>query len=187
MTQFYYGTEGSDSYNWLSSEDLVAYANGGNDTIWGDAGNDTLYGGADNDTLYGWSGNDSLNGDLGNDSLDGGSGNDVIRGYSYDYNWEMDTLTGGEGSDTFVLGDSTGVCYLGGLSGGNDYSYALITDWDYTSDYIQAWGSSDSYSFGYGDWFGNGNQDTAIYCGNDLIGVVQDSTNVSFNRDFIFV
>jgi len=27
----------------------------------------------------------------------------------------------------------------------------------------------------------------AIYYGNDLIGVVQDSTNVSFTRDFVFV
>ena len=66
--------------------------------------------------------------------------------------------------------------------------YALITDWDYTSDYIQAHGSSSQYSLQSGNYgFGTSAQDTAIYYGTDVIGYIQDSTNVSFSRDFVWV
>lgn len=159
--------------------DDTQWGEAGNDTLWGEAGNDTMYGGYDDDTMYGGYGSDHLNGDYGNDSLDGFGG-----GYSV----EVDTLTGGSGYDTFVIGRADGVCYLGGSSNGSpDNSYALITDFSRQDDIIQAHGSASNYHFGYGSWFGNSNQDTGIYRGNDLIAVVQDTTDVNFARDFTFV
>ncbi|MEH1911183.1 MAG: hypothetical protein V7L05_05820 [Nostoc sp.] len=69
-------------------------------------GNDILYGGS-NPT---YSGNDSLYGGSGDDLLYGGAGNDRLDGYSTS-GTEYDTLVGGDGSDTFVLGGSWGVSY----------------------------------------------------------------------------
>jgi Ca2+-binding RTX toxin-like protein len=51
-----------------SSNEVIVYALGGNDTVTG---------GSSNDTLFGQVGNDSLNGGLGADVLVGGDGNDV--------------------------------------------------------------------------------------------------------------
>ena len=135
-------------------------------------------GGTGRDTLIGGSGNDSLVGGSGNDSLSGGTGNDILNGYSS--GTEYDTLAGGTGYDTFVLGSSTSVYYQGS-------GYAVITDWNYQYDYIQAKGSSSQYSLRQENWAGTSALDTAIYYGSDLIGVVQDSTNVQFTRDFLFV
>ena len=63
------------------------------------------------DRLYGGNGNDNLVGAFGNDILDGGNGDDIINGAGGDNMFggsslgvgEIDTLTGGGGSDTFVL------------------------------------------------------------------------------------
>jgi hypothetical protein len=114
-------------------------------------------------------------------------GNDSLDGFSAGYNWERDTLIGGSGFDTFVLGRADGASYVGGFDGTFDNSFALITDWDVTSDYIQAWGDASHYSLSYGSWYGGSAQDTGIYFANDLIGVVQDSTDVNFSQDFTFV
>ena len=169
-TEYYYGTEGNDYYNHLNSNDLVAYGYAGNDEIWGDSGNDSLYGWTGDDSLYGWTGDDYLSGGDGNDRLDGYALSSI----------EYDTLTGGAGSDTFVLGGSWGVSY-------QDFGYATITDWDGQFDYIETIGDASQYSFGYTDWSGSSALDTEIYFGNELIGVVQDTTDVNFARDFIFV
>lgn len=165
----YHGTDGNDYVNHLGSDFLLAYGYGGNDTLIGNTANDSLYGGYGSDNLNGW------------------SGDDYLDGFSGGYNWEIDTLTGGSGSDTFALGRADGVCYLGGFDGTYDNSYALITDWDPASDYISAWKDESYYHFEYGSWFGSSAQDTGIYCGSDLIGVIQDSTNVNFSRDFLFL
>lgn len=200
----YNGTIFSDTYNYMGSERLIAYGYEGNDTIWGNTSNDFIRGDAGNDALYGYSGNDLmfggsggdtlvggggddiLHGGTGNDSLTGGSGNDFLDGFSGGRSVEVDTLVGGTGVDTFVVGRSDGVCYLGGKNGSLDSSYALIKDWNSSDDYIQAWSGS-NYHLGTGNWFGGSAKDTAIYCGNDLIGVVQDSTDVNISRDFKFV
>ncbi|NEO30544.1 MAG: hypothetical protein F6K36_08935 [Symploca sp. SIO3C6] len=42
-------------------------------------------------------------------------------------------------------------------------------------------------SFLHSLWNGNFVTDTEIYYGSDLIAVVEDTTNVSFARDFLFV
>ncbi|MEH2205214.1 MAG: hypothetical protein V7K53_14230 [Nostoc sp.] len=176
-----YGTSLSDTIYGTSGNDVIygypssGYGSGpydydGYDYLSGSAGNDELYGGNENDSLYGGSGNDALYGGAGNDRLDGYATSGV----------EYDTLVGGSGSDTFVLGGSWGVSY-------QDFGFATITDWNASVDYIQTIGNSSQYSFGYSNWSGSSLIDTEVYYGSELIAVVQDTTNVSLSRDFIFV
>lgn len=178
-TEYYYGTEGNDYYNHLNSNDLFAYGYGGHDEIWGDSGYDYISGGDGYDSLYGWTGNDTLMGMGGDDYLSGGDGNDRLDGYATE-GMEYDTLSGGAGYDTFVLGGSWGVSYQG-------LGYATITDWDWQSDYIETIGDASQYSLGYSDWSGSSALDTEIYFGSELIGIVEDTTDVDFARDFSFV
>ncbi len=145
----------------------------------GGAGNDIIYGNNGANSLDGGSGNDQLFGLGGNDILVGGDGHDRLDGYATS-GMEYDTLVGGIGTDTFVLGGNWGVSYLGN-------GFAIIADWDWTSDFIEVFGSSNQYNLFYQNWTGSAAVDTAIYYGSDLIGVVQDSTNVSIARDFVFV
>lgn len=139
-------------------------------TYYGTSGSDVLYGSSLSDSIYGFGGSDSLYGFGGSDYLDG-----------YGGGTEYDDLFGGTGSDTFVLGDSLfGVSYLG-------LGYATIKDWNASEDYIQVFNGLGQYRLSYEYWEGSSLLDTAIYYNNDLIGVVQDTTNVSISRDFLFV
>ncbi|MGB7440461.1 MAG: peroxidase family protein [Coleofasciculaceae cyanobacterium] len=138
-----------------------------------------LAGGNGNDVLWASSGNDELFGGRGDDRLDGGAGNDRLDGYDIT-GTEYDTLTGGAGFDTFVLGGFWGVSYQG-------LGYATITDWDFERDHIEVIGNSSQYSLGYENRSGDFQLDTLIRQGNDLIAVVEDTTNVIFSRDFLFV
>ncbi len=212
---YFNDNSGLDYYNHLGSDSLYASGYEGNDFIWGNTANDIIYGDQGSDTLKGYDGNDYLNGGSGNDSLEGeygddsllggddndtllggygndtlygDSGNDYLNGFGGGYSVEIDTLTGGSGSDTFAIGDSTGVAYLGGYDylTNTDGSYALITDFSAADDFIQAYAGA-SYSLGYGYWSGGSALDTGIYTGGDLLAVVQDTTNVDFGRDFLFV
>ncbi|HCF28525.1 MAG TPA: calcium-binding protein [Cyanobacteria bacterium UBA11049] len=194
---FINGTSGNDSYDHYGSDALIAYGYGGDDYFWGNTANDSLFGDDGNDILKGYdgddylssgSGNDTLEGEYGNDYLYGGSGNDVLSGGAGNDRLdgyaisgvEYDTLTGGSGTDTFVLGGSWGVSYL-------DYGFATITDFSGAADYIEVTGSSSQYSFGYFNWGGTSALDTEIYYGSNLIAVAQDTTNVDIYRDFLFV
>ncbi|MGK7955923.1 MAG: calcium-binding protein [Crocosphaera sp.] len=170
------------------SQDDILYGNTGDNFLSGGWGNDTIYGNAGDDILLGGNGRDFISGGSGDDLIYGGNDNDILHGdqghdflVGYGGGTEYDTLTGGTGTDTFVLGNSSETFYQG-------YGYAQITDFDYLADYIQVMGSGNQYSLrtlnGFGDWWA---EDTGIYHGNDLVGVVQDTTNVNFNRDFIFV
>ncbi len=162
-----------------SNSNLIT-GNSGNNYLYGGAGNDTLNGGSGNDILVGEGGNDNLLGGSGNDSLSGGKGSDRLNGYATG-GTQFDTLTGGKGADYFILGNSLGVSYLGS-------GFATITDWNASFDYIEAPGSSSQYGLSYStDWGGTAAADTTIYYGSDVIGVVQDTTNVSILRDFVFV
>ncbi|HEY9669178.1 MAG TPA: calcium-binding protein [Coleofasciculaceae cyanobacterium] len=175
--------DGGNSGSYTYASDTM-YGGYGNDYILGGYGNDYLNGEVGNDTLNGYDGDDTLLGMGGNDYLDGGAGIDRLDGYASS-GTEYDTLTGGGGKDYFVLGGSWGVSYSG-----NDYyqgGYATITDWNWEHDLIEVSGSIYQYSLSY-DNYGIGSSaynDTAIWYGNDLIGIVQDSTNVSIARDFI--
>jgi Ca2+-binding RTX toxin-like protein len=112
---------------------IEAYGGSGNDTIYGTDRNDTLYGDkADgvtgyptiaavtlstaavtdgNDVIYGYGGDDYIDGGGGNDQLFGGDGSDTLIGGAGDdflyggprgSNYQ-DILTGGTGSDVFLL------------------------------------------------------------------------------------
>lgn len=75
--------------------------------IFGDAGNDTLRGGAETNLLDGGDGNDVLDAWIGDYSiLRGGAGNDRIIGGDagglLDGGQGIDTMTGGDGGDTYV-------------------------------------------------------------------------------------
>lgn len=110
-----------------TSEDDEIFGVDGDDIALGNGGDDSIFGGNDNDSLSGGDGNDFLTGaDLG---LNLGFG-------------EIDSLTGGTGLDTFVLGDSENVYY----DDGNDSifssdlgttDYALIADFVDGEDTIQ--------------------------------------------------
>lgn len=171
-----------------SENDLLIGGNG-NDSLWGGEGKDTMYGGKGNDILVGEGGNgdfsdldffndrlfgeagdDVLLGSFGNDVLIGGSGNDSFNGAGGRYRLsvmpslgrgEIDTLTGGTGSDTFSLftdffpfnedgGPAFPVTYDDAnpnFAGLNDY--ALITDFNLNEDFIRLTTSAGvTYSLG---------------------------------------
>lgn len=152
----------------LSNDSLMGLAS--NDALWGRSGNDNLNGGSGNDLLIGGSGNDTLMGGTGNDTLDG-----------WGNSGDLDVLTGGLGRDTFVLGDSWNRSYYTGANN------AVITDFDWRSDKIKLGGQASEYRLAFGSWGGGASMDTALYKGSDCIALIQDTTNVSFARDFLFV
>ncbi|ELR99257.1 CRTAC homolog protein [Gloeocapsa sp. PCC 73106] len=92
------GQEGNDTLSGLNGNDALSGGAGG-DRLSGGEGNDQLSGGKGNDRLMGENGNDTLMGGIGVDTLEGGGGNDRLSGG----NSSGDELTGGAGSDRFVL------------------------------------------------------------------------------------
>lgn len=92
---------------------------------------------------------------------------------------EFDVLEGGSGADVFTLGDTNSPYYL-------DNGYATITDFNYLEgDEIQVTGSGSNYGIEFQDLSGGLATDTLIFFSGDLIGVVQDTTNVVPTFDFI--
>ena len=72
-------------------------------TVTGSGNDDTLNGSSQNDTINGGLGVDTIDALLGSDTVDGGAGNDIItigKG-------GLDTVTGGDGSDDFVVAVAT--------------------------------------------------------------------------------
>jgi Ca2+-binding RTX toxin-like protein len=124
-------------------------------------------GGEGNDTLIGDAANDVLQGFDGNDSLDGGAGNDTLNGFG------NNTFTGGAGADTFNI-------YMA--------DFTTITDFSHSQgDKIIVGGSLSDYFLDQTQNLSGGSAlDTAIYYQYDLIGIVQDTTQVSLSSDFIF-
>ncbi len=61
-------------------------------------GIENVFGGKGADNITGDAGNNYLRGGAGNDVLNGGAGDDILRGLE-----NVDNLTGGTGSDTFVI------------------------------------------------------------------------------------
>jgi Ca2+-binding RTX toxin-like protein len=153
----FFGGSGNDQFFGGSGNDLADGENG-DDLLDGGKGDDTLFGSLGNDSLSGRSGTDALVGGVGSDSLSGGAGNDTLVGvdpfvpaFGFGGNgspiapFEIDTLTGGQGRDRFVLGDNGSVLGISRedaepaiyyLGGGNS-DYALITDFTLGRDVIQ--------------------------------------------------
>jgi Ca2+-binding RTX toxin-like protein len=102
-------------------------------TVTGGTGDDTFDATAYTiaSTLSGDAGNDSLLSGTGNDSLTGGNGTDWLQGTSASSKGvgQFDTLTGGAGSDTFILGDS-GFAYYNSTETDTPVDYAVITDFE---------------------------------------------------------
>ena len=108
-------------------EDMKASESAGNINLSGNRLDNSLIGNNSNNKLFGEIGNDSLIGNNGNDWLFGDAGNDWLCGTtlpSVSDNTQIDTLTGGAGADTFVIGFSAepiGARYIS--SGSKDYVF----------------------------------------------------------------
>ncbi|NEQ51486.1 MAG: S8 family serine peptidase, partial [Leptolyngbya sp. SIO3F4] len=165
--------------------DGIAVGVVGVENVFSGDGNDQLIGNHLQNNLIGMRGNDWLMGGAGSDFLAGGKGNDVLIGANPS-DWgpgygEYDILTGGEGADVFVLGNTSEAFYAG-------VGHALITDFDWLDgDLFQVHGAIGEYSLGSSNVAGGLSQDTLIYHHSDLVGVVQDNTDVDLTLDFAFV
>lgn len=156
------------------------------DIIYGSAQNDYIFGADGGDKLYGGLGNDTLAGGEGNDYLDGGDGDDILQGsdtLNYYYGIpgltvpEYDTLVGGAGRDTFVIGTNRGNLNMG-------HGYAVIADFTSFVDRIQVKQSGVSITLKKENMVGGGALDTLIYNGTDLIAVVQDNSSLQLNSSY---
>lgn len=149
-------------------------------------GDDIINGTSSNDNLTGLGGNDILYGEGGNDLLNGGAGNDYLDGYSSNRTeGEVDTLIGGTGADTFVLGNQRqGTFYLGN-------SWAIIQDFSRSSgDKIQLVGSRNDYRLSSRFESGAGDPNRAdglVMRGNDVIAVLVDRPDTELSVDYRFV
>ena len=127
------------------------------------------------------------------DSLTGNSGSNVLSGTeiagTISVN-QIDTLTGGAGLDTFILGDQGSVYY----KWDGDSGYALITDFTIGKDKLQLVGKETDYVLGassdssrslYYDMNTNGTLETGI---DDLIAKIYrlgDNANVNQLGKFV--
>jgi Ca2+-binding RTX toxin-like protein len=171
-----YGRAGNDTlYGSDDSEDTL-YGNRGNDGLFGYGGNDSLFGGYGVDYLYGDAGNDSLFGGYGVDYLYGGAGNDILIGYANSTEFEADTLEGGTGADTFVLGE--GFAFY--VDEGDEL--AFIVDFSRAEgDKLQVFGSTSDYSLEV-NFFG-----VDVNYQGELIASVLNVTDLNLELDFNFV
>ncbi|MEG4454870.1 calcium-binding protein [Microcoleus sp. N9_A1] len=180
------GTAGADYL--IGSDD-----NQVRDAIFGGGGADTLKGLDGDDFLFGGSGKDQLCGGRGSDWLEGNSGDDILIGHTngpgqYD-SYEIDTLIGGSGADTFSLvmngGPDPKLPYLDGLG---ETAYAIIRDFKKSDgDAILMLGKKQDYEFTSGN-YGYGNQslkDTKIFYKGDMIAVVADNMAADLTLSFV--
>ena len=109
-----FGLTGNDTINGGKGNDTI-YGEQNNDIIFGDDNQDLIWGGKGDDTINGGDGNDTLNGDDNNDVLIGGAGSDILNGGFGDdvlyggTDKDQDTLIGGLGNTTFLLGLDNGL------------------------------------------------------------------------------
>lgn len=139
------------------TQTVLAYGYGGNDAFFCGSGDDTLYGGA---------GDDFLDGTLGNDFMRGGVGADTFSvGVTFNAIFPPD-----DPSDVDISSVDT-IAYFSRSQGDKIFVYGSLND--YSLDQTQ-------------NIAGIAVLDTAIYYQNNLIGIVQDTTQVSLLEDFIF-
>lgn len=176
------GTPANDYLVGKHYKDDAIFGGGGADTLKGLDGDDFLFGGTGNDQVYG--GGDS-------DWLEGNSGNDFLVGHAngdgYDY-YEVDTLIGGSGADTFSLvidGPEFEVPYLDGLG---EHAYAIIRDFKKADgDAILMVGQKQDYEFvsGYYNYGNDSLKDTKIFYQGDMIAVVSDTMAADLTLSFV--
>jgi Ca2+-binding RTX toxin-like protein len=121
------GTSKRDTFQDLPGDDIIRAGDGNDDIVAAFGGNNRLFGDAGNDYIEDRTGESFLSGGAGNDNLQGGAASDILDGGGRP--GEVDRLTGGEGADTFILGDLAGRRYDDGnaASPGHD-AYAWIED-----------------------------------------------------------
>lgn len=145
------GGDGNDFIGAGSGNDVISGGNGNDQILAGDgdnlvdagSGDDYIGTGEGNDIISGGSGNDIIQAGDGDDVISGGDGVDLISGDGSTagdetvdgnvyYTTSDDTLLGGEGNDTFVIGsqeDAEEVVIIGGVSDlDNEGEEARYTD-----------------------------------------------------------
>jgi Ca2+-binding RTX toxin-like protein len=153
------------------------------EVIIGGNGNDTLAGGGDDDILIGYGGNNFLSGEEDDDLLSGGTiriiNNDDTRFEITGNKTGIDTLTGGEGENIFILGGNPSDT-LGENAPQIDFynqagsdDYALITDFDTDDDTIVLGSSRGEYTIGTPP--SDLPTGTGIFKGDDLIAIAQNA------------
>jgi Ca2+-binding RTX toxin-like protein len=122
----------------------------------------------------GYDGDDNFAGGTKNDTLIGGAGNDNLAATAGN-----DVLIGGAGADLFDIGNDA---YYA------TYSIDTIKDFRRSQgDKIPTYGSLSDYSLDKTmNLVGGSALDTRIYYQGNLIAVVQDNTQVSLVKDFVF-
>lgn len=155
----------------------------GDDVINALAGDDIVVGLSGNDQIFGSAGNDQLFGVDGDDLLDGGSGDDRLTGSTPipgppDFSRAQDVLTGGRGTDTFVLGAGPLVFYA--VQGDSDY--ALITDFSLARDVLEL---PDVFASGFSVGAAPSAiaEGTGIFFNDDLVAVLADIEPDQFSLD----
>jgi Ca2+-binding RTX toxin-like protein len=139
--------------------------------------------------IIGNSDSNSLSAAAGNDSISGGDGDDTLLGAIASSSGgyaEIDTLTGGGGSDVFVLGLSTGYLYNDTKSSSVGITdYAFITDFTLGSDKLQLVGAASNYYLGAHTVAGlTAHQGLFRELGatDELIAIIQGSPIVALNN-----
>lgn len=153
------GRDGDDQFVNSTKLSVLAYGNGGNDTLAGGSNNDEIHGGPGNDRILGNEGQDSLHGDHGDDYLSGGSSNDELYGW-----YGNDTLYGDAGDD--YLSGYEGDDQLYGGDGSDDLRGHEGNDrlfGEKGSDLLYGWLGNDLL-FG-----GDDNDYLSGWSGNDLL------------------
>ncbi|MBD2534605.1 hypothetical protein H6G97_36070 [Nostoc flagelliforme FACHB-838] len=118
----------------------------------------------------------------------GDEGGDVLTGTDTTARGvaEVDLLTGGTGSDQFILGAIVGVFYSdSNASTGGLGDYAIIADFDALSDTLQLSGSKSSYSLGaVPTCLATG---TALFLNEtspELIAIIQGFSNLTLSASY---
>ncbi len=168
------GEDGFIDYSLSASAELDETSDNGDtagQVFTGDAEHNTFTGTEYNDTITGGAGNDYLTGGAGDDYLVGSNANALGSG-------EYDVVAGGEGADTFVIGDSVQAYYQD-----HAYSdYVSITDFNWAEgDKIVAYGVAEDYHTS------EYNGGTDIYYQGDLVAHTENTTDVIVSFDFTFV
>ena len=159
------GTRIENQIPFFSNPD--AFILGENSRDDGFRGDDALPGGRGDDVIEALAGDDRLFGRGGSDELVGGSGNDLLAGGSPSSGDEIDTLRGGEGSDTLYLGNISGLYYDD--EGTEDY--AKIIDFEVGVDRIRYGGRTDFSDLSARTVSSNGVPLRLYYYQEDLIAV----------------
>ncbi len=83
----------------------------------------------------------------------------------------------------------TGSSALASSSDANRFvtaSSSTIADWSAADDFIVTGGNRSAYALSFVNVSGGAVLDTVIFFVNDAIAVIEDTTNVNLDRDFIF-